>query len=147
MKRILAMLAVVAILGLAGTAALVWRQYGELRDAALISPDAEAEIVEAPPGSSLRALAKELARRGHLDSPWPLRLYSRYTGDAGRIRRRASTGSSPRRPRPRVALARADASRRWPCSTASTVVEGWTVDDLLAAVASHRGPGTDAAAG
>ncbi|WP_440995440.1 endolytic transglycosylase MltG [Arhodomonas sp. SL1] len=134
MKRILAMLAVAAILGLAGAAALVWQQYDELRHAALISPDADAEIIEVPPGSSLRATAKELARRGYLDSPWPLRLYSRYTGDAGRIQAgeyRIEPGMT--------AVALLGRMRRGEVvQHRLTIVEGWSVDDLLGAVASHE---------
>ncbi len=90
-------------------------------------------ILDVPSGTTLQALAARLASDGMLDSPLTLALYGRITGQARRIK----AGEYDLVPgiTPRLLLQRLVAGRVRLHSL--TIVEGWTVHDLLRAMHDH----------
>lgn len=90
-------------------------------------------ILDVPSGTTLHALASRLASAGMLDSPLTLALYGRITGQARRIKAGEydlASGITPRLLLQRLVEGRVRLH-------SLTIVEGWTVHDLLQAVHEH----------
>jgi len=88
---------------------------------------------EIPNGSSFRSVSKQLYARGLLDSPLPLRLYARFSGKSAQVKAgeyRLETGLTPLE-----YLAQFIDGRS--IQHAFTIVEGWSVNELLAALAQE----------
>ena len=86
-----------------------------------------------PSGSSFATVTAMLADRGLIDHPLPLRLYARWQGIAARIQ--AGEYAIP------AGLSAAGLMRRMVDGDVIqyrlTIIEGWRIDELLAAVRSH----------
>lgn len=86
-----------------------------------------------PNGSSFRSVSKQLYARGLLESPLPLRLYARFSGKSAQVKAgeyRLETGLTPLE-----ILAQFIDGRS--IQHAFTIVEGWSVNELLAALAQE----------
>lgn len=90
-------------------------------------------ILDVPSGTSLQALAVRLAKEGTLDSPLTMALYGRLSGQARRIKAGEydlAPGVTPSQLLQRLVEGRVRLH-------SLTIVEGWTVHDLLKAVGEH----------
>lgn len=88
---------------------------------------------EIPNGSSFRSVSKQLYARGLLDSPLPLRLYARFSGKSAQVKAgeyRLETGLTPLDILTQFIDGRS-------IQHAFTIVEGWSVNELLAALAQE----------
>jgi UPF0755 protein len=130
MRRLL-LLSLLMMAALAGAGTWLWRDMQrQLREPLAISG---AEILIVAPGTTMRALATDLARRGWLARPLYLELEARRSGRAARIHAgeyAVTPGTTPldlldMLVRGRVLL------------HAMTIVEGWTFRELRAAVAAN----------
>lgn len=88
---------------------------------------------EIPNGSSFRSVSKQLYARGLLDSPLPLRFYARFSGKSAQVKAgeyRLETGLTPLEILTQFIDGRS-------IQHAFTIVEGWSVNELLAALAQE----------
>ncbi|WP_435101359.1 endolytic transglycosylase MltG [Arhodomonas sp. AD133] len=134
MKRVIVILLLVAIVVVAGVAALGWQSYRDLDTRALIPDGSSARVVTVEPGTSFAALAGRLTDLGLLDSSWPLRLYARYSGAASRIQ----AGEYRIEPGMTALELLATMVSGEVVRYRLTVVEGWSYRELIAAVHSHE---------
>ncbi len=134
MKRVIVIVLLLAVVVVAGIAAVGWQSYRDLADRALIPDGGASRVVTVEPGTSFAALARRLTASGLLDSPWPLRLYARYSGAASRIQAgeyRVEPGMTALALLGRMVSGEVVRYRL-------TVVEGWNYRELLAAVHDHE---------
>jgi UPF0755 protein len=90
----------------------------------------EPYVLDVPSGSSLKALADDLARRGLLSYPEILVLYGRLSGQASQVKAgeyEVAGGTTPRGLLQQLVEGRVKLH-------SLTIVEGWTVRDLRAAI-------------
>lgn len=108
----------------------------------------EGQVLEVKPGSPLSAVADDLAEQGVLDWPAAFAAWARFTGDAGRIRAgeyRLEPGLTPAGLLEQLVAGRV-------ILHSVTLVEGWTVREIMAALEAHPAvertleEGTDSAA-
>lgn len=123
-------LAILALAGMAGLAAWSWQ--AAYLDRPLSLPS-EPYLLEVPPGTPLSALAEQLADDGVLDHPLVFVWSARLRNQASRIQ--AGEYELAMDTTPRGLLERLVAGRVK--LHGFTIVEGWSVRDLLAALRRH----------
>lgn len=109
-----------------------WKDYRDFLDEPLTVP-AGGVVYEVRPGMSVRAVARDLERRGLIRQPLYLDVYARVSGLAGRIQAgeyRITPGLTP------VALLEMLTSGRI-LQARLTIPEGWTFRQMLTAVQAH----------
>ena len=95
-------------------------------------PDAYVDF-EIPRGSSFRSVSKQLYNKGLLDSPLPLMLYARFSGKSAQVKAgeyRLKNGLTPLELLSQFIEGRS-------IQHAFTIVEGWSLNELLAALAQE----------
>jgi UPF0755 protein len=91
-------------------------------------------VYQIPTGSSLSAVAKDLEKRGYLDSALYFQLMTRWKGQAGNLKAGEYTLNKGLTPKALINLFVSGKVK----SHALTIVEGWTFKELLVAVNSHE---------
>jgi UPF0755 protein len=127
--RVLMVLLVLVVLGVAATAGGVWMEY----QAFLSDPielDAEEVVLEVERGTSLRRLSEELTERGMLDHPYFFMAMAFLGEDATRIKAGEYSIASGITPQELLALLTSSKV----VQRAFTIVEGWTYRQAFAAV-------------
>ncbi len=115
-----------------GVGLWLWSDYQRFLHTPLAVP-AGGVVYEIRPGTTLRALVRDLKRQGLLRQPLYFRLYARLSGQAARLRAgeyRIAPGVTP------VGLMELFSSGRT-LQARLTVPEGWTYRQMLQAVQSH----------
>lgn len=127
LRAFLALLAVVLIGG--AYAAYYYQRFTQ--DPLAVPADGYVFLV--PPGSSLRAVASQLAEAGVLEQPFMLQLMGRVDGSAARIKAgeyRLQPGANPQRLLQMLVAGEV-------VQHSLTIIEGWTFRQLMQAVRNH----------
>lgn len=86
------------------------------------------------PGQSLSSVSRDLAAQQALEQPWLLAVYGRLSGEAARIKPGIYRVEQPSSPHTLLArMAQGDSLR-----TKLTLIEGWNLQQVLAAIAQER---------
>jgi len=123
--------AAVALVAAVGVAIGIVAAVHHIETAPLIRTDAPA--LEVAPGSSFAEVSEQLAERSLIDHPLVLRVYARWQGLAHRIQ--AGEYALPARLTAAALLERMVEGRV--VDYAITLIEGWRVEEMLAAVRAH----------
>ncbi|MCC5794780.1 MAG: endolytic transglycosylase MltG [Chromatiales bacterium] len=111
---------------------LAWGWYRHSLEQPMLLP-ADEVLIEVTPGASLRRVAAGLQAQGILHHPLPLLLHARLTGDDLRIRAGEYALYPGTTPRELLELLISGRVKLHPV----TLVEGWTIDELIAAIERH----------
>lgn len=125
--RIFILLLIIAV----GTGFWLWQDMREQLHSPMLLEDREK--LEVSPGTSLRALSRELVARGWIAHPYYLQFHARRSGDGNRIKAgeyAIEPGTSPLELLEQIIAG--DVIQH-----TLTIVEGWTYRDLFLAVQQH----------
>jgi UPF0755 protein len=138
-RRLIIGLCLLLLLAAAGAAA---GGYWLVRWLDAPGPGVEATVVEVPTGASLARVSAVLAQRGVIDHPGLFQWYGRLSGQAARLR--AGEYEIPAGATPRSVLDQLVAGEVVLHSV--TFIEGWTFEEMRAAIAAHEAIGPKDAA-
>ena len=125
MKRLILLIIVVGVLGIAGAG--FWT-YSDLHEP--IAHTKTGQYIEIPKGSSPSAIVKKLAAEGVIKHEWPLMLYLKTTSDASTLK--AGEYDFPSPISPIGVLAKLQQGQRR--LKRLTIIEGWTRWDIARAM-------------
>jgi UPF0755 protein len=133
MKRARILIAVgLVLIALLGASAVLLGQTIRQIETVRLSPDGRTTI-EVPSGIGFAALAQDLAERGLIDHPLPVRVYARWHGDARRIQ----AGEYAIDPDTTAASLIDRMVAGEVIQYQFTIIEGWRFSELRAAVREH----------
>jgi len=110
-----------------------WMQYEDFRNTPLNMAQ-ESVIFEVPKGASLASIAQDLEQVGLIEDARYLQWYGRYTGQANRIRAGEYRLTNTLLPDDLLALLVSGKSVTY----SLTLLEGWNIRQVRAAVAAHQ---------
>lgn len=132
-RRALFVVAGIICIAVLGSACWLWRDYQDFLVQPLAIP-ADGLLFEVKPGSSARSIARELAEQGVLTKPGFLQLAARLRGQQHNIK--AGEFFIPLETSPAELLDLLVAGQV--VQHRLTLVEGWTFEQVLAAVRRHK---------
>ncbi len=132
LTRVLFRLAGLLVLTSSLAVGVLWYGWQTAMDISVRLPE-DGLVYEVRPGTSFRAVIQDLARRGIVSHPFYLRLEGRYSGDAARIK----AGEYLLKPGLSHRQLLDELVRGEVIQHTLTLVEGWTFQEMMTAVAGH----------